>query len=169
MRAPPPFLPLNPFSACDSGMLQHDSAALQCAPSTACEANPDCDPDARSCDASACEDPDADDAATLQFFYCDALGGAGCQGPLNATACARDPQCSGQGNQTRCDPTQCAKRSFYTCNAVKAQCEYNEGDYPTDGRPYWNTTAACEASCFNADVTGVWRGLRVDSGFGMDE
>ena len=139
-----------------------NETAMQCATVASeaeCEANPDCDPTDAVCDSSNCTTP-----AEPTYFFCDT--DFGCQGPFNSSECDANPDCD--TSVTSCNPSECSPTEYYTCDAESAQCSHHTGPFPDDGN-YFNTSKDCDAECFSTDVSGVWRGVRVDSGFIGDE
>ena len=100
-----------------------------------------------------------------EYNYCDP--DSGCKGPVNKTECESNPHCD--PDHPQCFPEQCKATTYYVCDpAASYQCKVHTGP-PPPGAITFNTSAACEKACYNPDLTGVWRGLRIDSGFVVDE
>jgi hypothetical protein len=121
-----------------------------------CEAEPDCDPSNPNCDSDVCKQ--------INYIWCDEV--LGCQSTTNATICAETDGCD-PDDPGSCDPTQCLAQSYYLCDETSFQCNLVVGPYPDP--PYYNTSDECTASCVDSDISGVWRGLRIDDGFVADE
>lgn len=125
-----------------------------------CESTPGCDPSSPTCDD--CTAPrDA-------FYYCDSAADS-CAGPLNSSACALNPDCD--ENSPDCDPTVCGPQddsstTMYACDTTTFQCVETDDDTTS---PSFNTTRDCSLTCFDQDVTGVWRALQIEDGFVVDE
>lgn len=134
-----------------------DNATMQCATvydKDECIATPGCDPDG-TCDSSVCKVP--------TFTWCDSV--LGCQSTTNSSECDANPDCDTNSTES-CDPTVCIATEYYACDTDSYQCKKKTGPYD----PSWfNTSDACDAVCFPSDVTGIWRALRIDSGFVADE
>lgn len=93
--------------------------------------------------------------------------GVGCQGPVNKSQCLSNPHCD--PDHPTCNPTQCQQPPpYYLCDAKAAQCTSHTGT-PPPGQPYYNSSDECTKLCYDNDLSGVWRGLRIDSGFVADE
>lgn len=120
-----------------------------------CIATPGCDPNNPTCDAQSCISP-----SKKMYYYCSA---SGCAGPLNKTACEDNPECDPA--HPTCDPTKCsAPPTHYVCDAITSTCK--PGSVPG---PTYNTSTECEKVCYNHEVDGVWRGIRIDADFVADE
>ena len=89
-----------------------------------------------------------------------------CKGPVSKAECALNPHCD--ASKSGCNPNVCKAPEWYTCDAAKSQCSAHQGAYPS-GTVYFNSTSECKKACVSHDVSGVWRGLRVDSAFVADE
>jgi len=92
---------------------------------------------------------------------------SGCKGPVSKAECALDPHCD--PSNPGCNPTVCKAPTYYTCDTTANQCKQHQGALPPPGTIYFNTTDDCKKACVSHDVAGVWRGLRVDTGFVSDE
>jgi len=134
---------------------------LEVASKEECEKTPGCDPDNPAC-GSNCTAPTPPPPPSL--FYCDSEGG-GCKGPFTNKTCAADPKCAAS-NTTSCDPTKCTAEVSYVCDDSSYQCRQVTGKPPAHS---FNTSKECATLCFDNAVAGVWRGLRIDSGFVVDE
>jgi len=129
-----------------------------------CEKTPGCDPENPSC-AGVCVSP-----SPPSYTYCDAdspgpAGSGGCKGPVNETECDANPLC----DKTKgCNPNICQAKMYYTCSmAPNFQCQEHAGLPPLG--PYFNSSDDCTKACYDSHVGGVWRGLRIDNGFVVDE
>ena len=109
-----------------------------------------------------CTQDDCGDAKSIVF--CDPE--SGCQGPVTKGECALNPHCDPE--KSGCNPNECKAPSWYACDSKTYQCKEGTGKPPA-GTIYFNTTKECQKACVSHDVSGVWRGLRVDSGFEADE
>jgi len=109
-----------------------------------------------------CSDEDCGDAKSIVFCDPD----AGCQGPVSKGECALNPHCDPEN--PGCNPNECKAPTWYTCDKSTYKCVVHSGK-PDPGTIYFNTTDACKKACVSHDVSGVWRGLRVDGGFEADE
>jgi len=101
------------------------------------------------------------------YVYCEP--GAGCRGPVNKSQCESNPHCDPK-NPT-CNPNVCkapTPQTYYSCDIKQSQCTSHTGP-PPPGQPTFNTSDTCKAACYDPDLSGVWRGLRIDSGFVVDE
>lgn len=122
-----------------------------------CDKNPMCNSSNPTC-GSNCTAPQP-----TQYFYCDTDGGMGCKGPFSKEDCAKNPQCK---NSTSCDPTVCKAEVSYVCDETTYQCSQVSGKAPAHS---FNTSQDCKDGCYDHAVSGIWRGLRIDSGFVADE
>lgn len=123
-----------------------------CAKTPGCNVtNPVCDPDC--------------DSQHKSIVYCSP--DSGCKGPVSKSECALDPHCD--PNNPGCNPTVCKAPVWYTCDSTNNQCMQHQGARPGPGSIYFNSTDDCKKACISHDVSGVWRGLRVDKGFVNDE
>ncbi|KAL1515870.1 hypothetical protein AB1Y20_002485 [Prymnesium parvum] len=140
-----------------------DPVAPQCVEVTKeqCERTPGCDVNNPNC-GNNCTAPTP--PPPTQLFYCDEAGG-GCKGPFTNKTCAADPMCS-KKNTTSCDPTKCSATVSYVCDKDSFKCTQVAGKPPAHS---FNTSKACEETCYDNDVAGVWRGIRIDNGFVVDE
>lgn len=122
-----------------------------------CDAEPQCDSSNPTCDSDTCK--------KISYTWCSSTNG--CQSTDDKDACEADPDCDPDTAEgSSCDPTKCVAETYYTCDADTYTCKMHTGPAPD---PSFNTTDACEAACVNKDISGVWRGLRIDSGFQADE
>jgi hypothetical protein len=123
-----------------------------------CDAEPMCDSaNPAGCDQETCK--------KVNYIFCDPI--LGCTSVSDKGECDENPYCDSTNPKQTCDPTKCTAQLYYTCDATKFQCTPHTGPFPPT--PYFNTTDACEAECVSKDVSGVWRGLRVDAQFVADE
>lgn len=142
----------NKTAAGGRGQCQTAKTKDDCAKNPLCNTtNPVCDPDC--------------DSERKSITYCSP--DAGCKGPVSKSECAADPNCD--PDHSGCDPSVCKAPEWYTCNTDTSQCETHTGERPGPGTPYYNKTEDCKKACVSHDVSGVWRGLRVDKGFEADE
>jgi hypothetical protein len=97
-----------------------NATAKQCAyvqSKADCEAIEGCDP----------LHPVCTDCTAPTYTYCEP--DAGCQGPLNRSACIANPHCD-VNNTAGCDPTQCTVPHYYTCDTTSYQCRVTTGTGP---------------------------------------
>jgi hypothetical protein len=134
-----------------------NTTAKQCVPvhsKAECAKIPGCDPDHPQC--TNCTTPHT------TYVYCDP--DHGCATAANKSACAANPHCD--PDHPICDPTKCtAPPPFYTCD-TGYHCTAHTGTPPPHA---YNDSKTCEKACYDHDVSGVWRGLRIDNGFIVDE
>jgi hypothetical protein len=124
-----------------------------------CEQTPGCNVTNPTCSDAKC------DSSAKTITFCDP--DAGCKGPVSKAECAADPHCDPA--HSGCNPNVCKAPSWYTCDKASWQCVAHQGARPPPGMVYFNTTDGCKKACVDHDVSGVWRALRVDSGFVADE
>jgi hypothetical protein len=125
-----------------------------------CDANPMCNSTDRTCDSTCGNDDDYSYSYdTTEYRFCDPT--QGCQGPVSHDDCVDNPYCD--LNSTSCNPSECKAFEFYTCDDCSTP---QSGDLPD---VYYNTTDDCEKACASVDLTGVWRGIRIDQDFQPDE
>jgi hypothetical protein len=124
-----------------------------------CQNTPGCNVTNPTCTDAKCN------SAAKTITYCDP--DTGCKGPVSKAECEADPNCD--PSHSGCNPNECKAPSWYTCDKSSWQCVEHLGARPPPGTIYFNSTDDCKKACVNHDVTGVWRGLRVDSGFVADE
>jgi len=101
------------------------------------------------------------------IVYCEP--GVGCQGPVNKSTCESNPHCDPA--HPTCNPNQCKApppKTYYACDAHTAQCSLHSGVAPA-GMPAFNTSTECKEKCYDSDLSGTWRGLRIEDGFVSDE
>lgn len=125
-----------------------------------CAKTPGCNVSNPVCDDAVC------DSHHKYITYCDP--DSGCKGPVSKAECKLDPHCD-PDHPTGCDPTVCKAPVWFTCDAGSHQCNPHQGKLPPPGTIYFNTTADCKKACIDHDISGIWRGLRVDKGFVADE
>lgn len=123
-----------------------------------CAKNPACNVTNPVCSSDCNEDK-------KEIVYCSKS--SGCKGPVSKSECALDPDCD--PTKSGCNPTVCKAPTYYTCDASSSQCKEHQGELPGPGSVYFNTTDACKKACISHEVSGIWRGLRVDNGFVADE
>lgn len=122
-----------------------------------CEAEPQCDTKNPSCDGEVCK--------KISYIFCDEV--LGCQSTDSKEECDANPACDSDDTSATCNPTECAASMFYTCDADKLECIPHTG--PAPNTPYFNTTKECEEACVSKDISGVWRGLEINSGYVKNE
>jgi len=146
---------------CTNQVYQYcDETALQCKTvysEADCEAAPDCDVNNPICDSTTCKQ--------TTYIFCDPV--LGCTSTTDKDECDANPACDSSNPSATCDPTVCTAQLYYTCDSSSLQCTPHTGPFPPT--PYFNTTADCTAACVDKDLSGIWRGLRVDSKFVGDE
>jgi len=147
---------------CSSTVYQYcDEDAFQCKTvytEEECNADPDCDVNnPAGCDSASCKQ--------TTYIFCDEV--LGCQSTTDKDECDANPSCDSSNTKGTCDPTKCAAQVFYTCDEKEFKCTPHTGPLPPT--PYFNSTDDCEAACVSVDLTGVWRALRVDTGYVADE
>merc|ERR1712196_240696 len=69
-------------------------------------------------------------------------------------------------NTTSCNPLTCKAEVSYVCDKTSFQCKMVTGKPPAGAH---NTSKECETTCYDNDVKGVWRGIRIDNGYVADE
>ena len=122
-----------------------------------CDAEPQCNSANATCDSSVCQ--------KTSYTWCSSTNG--CQSSDDADVCEADPDCDPDAAESgSCDPTECVAETYFTCDSDTYQCKMGTGPAPDSS---YNSSDACEAACVNIDISGVWRGLRIDSGFQADE
>jgi hypothetical protein len=57
-------------------------------------------------------------------------------------------------------------QQYYTCDKTSFQCKQHTGK-PVP--PSFNTSKECEDNCIDHSIAGVWRALRIENGFVLDE
>ena len=121
-----------------------------------CDAEPQCNSANATCDSSVCQ--------KTSYIWCSSTNG--CQLPT-MRMCASGPRLRpGRSGERQLRPTECVAETYFTCDSDTYQCKMGTGPAPDSS---YNSSDACEAACVNTDISGVWRGLRIDSGFQADE
>jgi len=147
---------------CSSTIYQYcDETAHQCKTvytEADCAADPQCDvSNPAGCDQDTCKEK--------SYIYCDEE--LGCQSTTDKEVCDANPSCDSANPEQKCDPTVCVALIYYTCDEGSFKCTPHSGPLPPT--PYFNTTADCTSACVDTDLSGVWRALRVDTGYVADE
>jgi hypothetical protein len=134
-----------------------NATAKQCAyvhSKAECEKIEGCDPDHPTCTNCTAPPPKS-------YIFCHP--DEGCATAANKSDCIANPFCD--VNNTGCNPTTCKASTYWSCD-TGYQCQTHTGPKPAK---YFNTSDDCKKTCYDHDVDGVWRGLRIDDGFVVEE